>query len=101
MLLGGDYETAIGSIPGTFFIGGDVNYTASAFRNVANSIDQQSDSYTLVSGRAGYRSADRSWSITLGGSNLTDEVYWLLGTINQARSYQSPRRVFLTTEITF
>ena len=100
-LLGADYETAIGSLPGTFFVGGDVNYTASAFRNVANSIDQQSDSYTLVSARAGYRSEDRSWSITLGGSNLTDEVYWLLGTINQARSYQSPRRVFLTTEITF
>ncbi|MFN3387573.1 MAG: TonB-dependent receptor [Allosphingosinicella sp.] len=100
-LLGADYQTAIGGLPGTFFIGGDVNYTASAFRNVANTIDQQSDSYTLVTARMGYRAEGDRWSLTLGGTNLTDEVYWLLGTQNQARSYQSPRRVFLTAEVRF
>ncbi|MFN3727626.1 MAG: TonB-dependent receptor [Allosphingosinicella sp.] len=100
-LLGADYETAVGAMPGRFFIGGDVNYVSSAFRNVANTIDQQSDAYTLVSARIGYRAEGDRWSLTLGGTNLTDEVYWLLGTQNQARSYQAPRRVFLTAEVRF
>lgn len=100
-LLGADYQTSIGSIPGTFFIGGDVNYTSSAFRNVANTIDQQSDAYTLVTGRIGYRAENDRWSLTIGGTNLTDETYYLLGTQNQARSYQPGRRVFATLEMNF
>jgi iron complex outermembrane receptor protein len=100
-LIGADYQTPIGNIPGTFFIGADVNHTSSAFRNVANTIDNRSNPYTLVSGRVGYRSEDERWSLTLGGTNLANEVYWLLGTQNQARSYQPPRRVFLTADVRF
>jgi iron complex outermembrane receptor protein len=100
-LLGADYQSAISNIPGNFFVGGDVNYTSSAFRNVANTIDNQSDAYTLVSARVGYRSEGDRWSLTLGGTNLTDKVYYLLGTQNQARSYQPGRRVTLTGEFRF
>ena len=100
-LLGADYQSAIGSIPGNFFVGADVNYTGSAFRNVANTVDNASDPYTLVSARVGYRSEGDRWSLTLGGTNLTDKVYYLLGTQNQARSYQPGRRVTLTAEVRF
>jgi iron complex outermembrane recepter protein len=100
-LLGADYDISMPSVPGTFFIGGDVSYTSKAFRNVANTIDQQSDAYTLVTGRIGYRAEDDRWSLTLGGTNLTDKLYYLLGTQNQARSYQPGRRVFLRGEVKF
>lgn len=95
-LIGADYETAVGSLPGKFFIGGDVRYSGSAFRNVANTIDQQSDPYTLVGARAGYRAEDDRWSLTVGGTNLTNKVYYLLGGENQGRSYQPPRRIAVT-----
>lgn len=95
-MIGADYDTALGSLPGTFFIGGDLRYTGSAYRNVANTIDQQSDPFTLLGARMGYRSAEDRWSITVGGSNLTNKVYYMLGGEYQSRSYQPPRRVFAT-----
>lgn len=95
-LVGGDYSVSLGSLPGSFFIGGDVRYQGRAFRNVNNTVDNESDPYTLVGARAGYRSEGDRWSITFGGTNLTDKTYYLLGTENQARSYQPQRRLFLT-----
>lgn len=34
------------------------------------------DSYTLLDMRAGVRSADDQWTVSLWGKNLTDEYYW-------------------------
>lgn len=98
-LIGADYETSLGELPGTFFIGGDYRYSSSAFRNVVNSIDNQSDAFGLVGARAGYRSEGDRWSLTVGGTNLTDKVYYLLGSENQARQYQQPRRIFATLAV--
>ncbi len=98
-LIGADYETSLGNLPGTFFIGGDYRYSSSAFRNVVNSIDNKSDAFGLLGARAGYRSEDDRWSLTVGGSNLTDKVYYLLGSENQARQYQPSRRLFATFSV--
>ena len=100
-LIGADYETPAFGVPGNFFVGADANYTGSAFRNVANTIDQQSDAYTLYSARAGYRSEGNRWSVTVGGTNLSNKVYYLLGSQNQARQYQPGRRLFMTGEFRF
>ncbi|GGD80023.1 TonB-dependent receptor [Croceicoccus mobilis] len=100
-LVGFDYETDAGFVPGSFFMGADLRYQGPAFRNVANTIDQSSPSYTLLGARAGYRAPDDAWSLTLGGSNLTDEEYFLLGIENNARSYQAPREIFLTFAVNY
>ena len=75
--------------------------TGKAFRNVANTIDQQSDAYELLTARAGYRAPDDRWSITVGGTNLLDQTYYMLGIENQARSYQPGRRFYATLETRF
>ncbi|MFT4054133.1 MAG: TonB-dependent receptor [Novosphingobium sp.] len=100
-VVGGLYETSLGSLPGTFFLGTDIAVTGKAFRNVANTIDQQSDGYELLSARVGYRAENDKWSITVGGTNLLDKTYYLLGTENQARSYQPGRRIYATVETRF
>lgn len=100
-VIGGQYETAFGDTPGKFFIGGDLSSTGKAYRNVANTIDNQSDGYSLLSARFGYRAEDDKWSITFGGTNLTDKVYYMLGTQNAARSYQPGRRFYGTVEVNF
>ncbi len=101
VVVGGLYESVIGSMAGTFFLGGDLALTGKAFRNVANTIDQQSDAYELLTARAGYRAPDDRWSITVGGTNLLDQTYYMLGIENQARSYQPGRRFYATLETRF
>ena len=100
-LVGFDYETELGNNTGSIFLGGDVRHQGDAFRNVTNTVDQQSDAYTLVNARIGYRSPDDRYNVTLGGSNLTDEVYYLLGGENQTRSYQAPREIFVKLGVNF
>jgi iron complex outermembrane receptor protein len=100
-VVGGLYETAIGDLPGTFFLGGDLAVTGKAFRNVANTIDQQSDAYELATARAGYRAENDRWSVTVGGTNLLDKTYYMLGIENQARAYQPGRRFYATVETRF
>ncbi|MGK2908283.1 MAG: TonB-dependent receptor [Sphingobium sp.] len=100
-VVGGLYETAIGELPGTFFLGGDVSVTGKAWRNVANTIDQQSDGYELATARFGYRADQDRWSITVGGTNLLDKTYYMLGIENQARAYQPGRRIYATLETRF
>lgn len=100
-MLGGQYETSFGGIPGEFFVGADWQHTGKAFRNVANTVDQASAAYDLVTARFGYRSEGDRWSLTAGGTNLLDKVYYLLGTQNQARSYQPGRRFYVTAEVNF
>lgn len=95
-LIGADYSTSLGSLPGSIFFGADFRYQGRAFRNVNNTIDNQSDPYGLLDARFGYRSKDDNWSLSVGGTNLTNKTYYLLGAENQARSYQQPRRYFVT-----
>jgi iron complex outermembrane receptor protein len=99
--VGADYSTSLSTLPGNFFAGADASYTKATHRNVANTIDQKSPAFTIVNARLGYRSENDHWSLTLNAANLTDKVYYLLGTQNQARSYQPGRRVFVTGEIKF
>jgi len=101
VVVGGLYESEIGTVPGKFFLGGDLSITGKAWRNVANTIDQQSDGYELLTARVGYRAEDDRWSITVGGTNLLDQTYYMLGIENQARSYQPGRRIYATLETRF
>lgn len=100
-LIGADYETKLGSVPGTFFVGADVNYTSPAFRNVNNTLDMKSYAYTLLNANLGYRSEDAKWTLSFGGTNLTDKSYWNLGGDRQARAYQPGRRLFTTFSTMF
>lgn len=100
-VVGGLYESAIGDLPGTFFLGSDLAVTGKAWRNVANTIDQQSDPYELLTARFGYRAEKDRWSLTVGGTNLLDKTYYMLGIENQARAYQAGRRFYVTLETRF
>lgn len=100
-LIGFDYETYADWAGGSFFLGADLRHQGEAYRNVANTIDQQSDPYTLVNARVGYREEEDRWNVILGATNLTDEVYYLLGGENNTRSYQAPREIFLKFGINF
>ena len=94
-LVGGNYDWPVSGLHGSLFFGADLQRTGAAFRNVANTVDNASDPYTLVTARFGYRSENDRWSITAGGTNLLDEKYWMLGTQNQTRAYQPPHRVYV------
>ncbi|AMK19990.1 MULTISPECIES: TonB-dependent receptor [Sphingobium] len=100
-LLGFNYDQGVPQIKGNIFLGADVRYQGKAFRNVANTIDQKSGAYTLVNAHIGYRSEDERYTVTLGGTNITNKTYYLLGTENQTRSYQPPREWYLTLATQF
>ncbi|MFT4055690.1 MAG: TonB-dependent receptor [Novosphingobium sp.] len=100
-LIGFDYDIDLGQQAGSIQLGADLRHQGSAYRNVTNTIDQQSDPYTLVNARIGYRAPDDRFSLTFGATNLTNKTYYLLGGENQTRSYQPPREYYLTFGVDF
>jgi iron complex outermembrane receptor protein len=51
------------------------NYQHDTLLNADNDPDQFQEAYTLIDARLGILAIDESWSISLIGKNLTNELY--------------------------
>lgn len=71
---------------GHLFLRTDVSYKSSQFKTVANDPVLEQGSYTLVNATLTYK-PDDNWQVTLGGTNLTDEIYIVSGVANAGIGY--------------
>jgi len=58
-----------------WFVGAEVLNTGEHFLDRSNQEVDRVDPHTIVNGRLGFGPNDRRWSVTLWGSNLTDETH--------------------------
>jgi iron complex outermembrane recepter protein len=73
---GAQYEVSLGDA-GTLTPRLDWSYQAAFHSQPGNHAVNRVPNYYLLNGRLTWSSADESWNISLEGTNLTDEVYYL------------------------
>lgn len=71
---------------GHLFLRTDISYKSSQFKTVANDPVLEQNDYTLVNASLTYKQGD-NWQITLGGTNLTDEIHIVSGVANAGIGY--------------
>ncbi|WFL76364.1 TonB-dependent receptor [Altererythrobacter arenosus] len=90
-LLGFNYSFPVGA--GEVFFGADGAYESDSFALVANPPGSLVEPGFRVDARAGWRSEDNRWKVTLWGKNLTDREYFRASTaLNQV--YAAPPLTF-------
>ena len=101
-----DYTWPLGDM-GTLTMGGDMSYRSSHFNEPTNLGILEQDAYKLLGAHVRLTSADEAWSLTLFGTNLTDERYMTngvqaLGSLGTAdAAYGRPREWGLTLSASF
>ena len=73
-LVGFNYTFPVGA--GEVFLGADAAWEDDSFGLVANNPGSLIEPGFRLDARAGWRSDDERWSVTLWGKNLTDREYW-------------------------
>lgn len=58
------------------FVGGNVLYNSEANSTFGDPQETRIDAFTTLDLRVGVSAADRSWSASVWGRNVTDEYYW-------------------------
>tara|TARA_R110001599_G_C12276844_1_gene662667 strand:+ start:16703 stop:19057 length:2355 start_codon:yes stop_codon:yes gene_type:complete len=101
-----DYTWPLGDM-GTLTFGGDMSYRSSHYNEPTNLAILEQDSYTLLGAHARLKSSGEDWSLTLFGTNLTNERYMTngiqaLGSLGTAdAAYGRPREWGLTLSASF
>jgi iron complex outermembrane receptor protein len=75
--LGAQYTFELGNDRGALTPRIDLTYQGDHYAAALNTRTALIPSYTLVNGRLTWRSEDFKWEVSLEGSNLTDEYYYL------------------------
>ncbi len=65
--------------PGSFTLRGDFSWRDEVYNNAINSEAIRQDSLLLVNALLSFETSDGHWLATLGGRNLTDEIYIITG----------------------
>lgn len=105
--IGALYRTPIGADAGTFSIGGDMSYSSQYFNDTNNASGTEAGPYHMWNGYMTYQTANKHWTYTLAGYNLSDLSY-PNHTFNIANGFISgvqfpitPRRWLLTAQYNF
>jgi iron complex outermembrane recepter protein len=77
--IGPQYTFKAGSAGGSVTLLADYTYTSKLFNDLGNEELLKRDSTNLVNASVTYASPDDKWSVSLGGTNLTDERYIVSG----------------------
>jgi iron complex outermembrane receptor protein len=85
---------------GNLFIRADYSYTDDQFKEFTNEISLRQGSYHLLDASLNYRTPNTRWLVSLGVTNLTDEIYIVSGVNNDGIGYAQavvsrPREWFL------
>ncbi len=84
---------------GNVFLRADWGYRSSQFKEFSNNPSLFQKGYGILNAGLTYRSADRNWDVTLGGTNLTDKAYIVSGVASSDRAQavrSRPREWYLT-----
>ena len=84
---------------GNVFLRADWAYRSSQFKEFSNNPSLFQKGYGILNAGLTYRSADRNWDVTLGGTNLTDKAYIVSGVASSDRAQavrSRPREWYLT-----
>ena len=77
--VGFTYLTPVSAWDGSLVLGADFTFRDHSFASADNNPVSRNSSQTRLNAQVGYLSDDETWSVTLAGRNLTDEVDWLNG----------------------
>ena len=69
---------------GTLILRGDWSYRSKTFNDAYNTALLETDSTDLIDASVRWLSADEAWTVTLSGTNLTDEAYLVTGVYGTA-----------------
>ena len=75
----GASATAWRGAAGELTLRGDLSYKSTTYKDAVNSPLLRQAGYALVNASLRFESADGDWSVTAGGTNLTDKAYLLSG----------------------
>jgi iron complex outermembrane receptor protein len=101
--LGPQYKARLGG-GGSLTFNADWTYTAELFNDLGNEERLKRDATNIVNASVSYGAADERWSVSIGGTNLTDERYIVTGQ-NQGgvqvinSSFSRPREFYVTLRV--
>jgi len=78
LAMGAEYTLPLGGW-GSVALRADYSYRAQVFFDAVNTASTAQEGYGLVNLRATFDSADDRWSVALGLTNATDEIYKVMG----------------------
>ncbi len=89
------YEAKLGNGGSLVFIA-DWTHSAEVWNDIARTLATRRPSHDIVNGAITYKAPEEHWSLTLGGTNLTDKRYFTSGGANLAAggifgTYNRPR----------
>lgn len=64
---------------GKAFVRGDYSYRSTQAKDFSNTSSLIQPAYSLVNASVTYRTADKHWEVSAGGTNLTDKIYIVSG----------------------
>jgi outer membrane receptor protein involved in Fe transport len=99
------YQAELGN-GGTLTFLADWSHNSALWNDIARTISLRRPAYDLVNASVTYEEPDEHWSLTLGGTNLTDDRYIVNGGSNIAAgvvfgSYNRPREWYLRLGMDF
>jgi iron complex outermembrane recepter protein len=91
---------------GRLFLRADYAYKSEQYKEFTNEPTLKQDSYGIVNAGITYQTSDDHWMATLGGTNLTDEIYIVSGVSNNGIGYTQavvsrPREWFLQLKYSY
>lgn len=94
--IGGEYSVPFDGDGNSAFA--NVNYArvSTTAMDQANSLGLMMPGYGLLDAQIGFRSGSGLYRVTIGGRNLTNQVYWRSGVPGAARYYGQPRTFNVT-----
>ena len=103
--IGPQYEAALPS-SGKLRFGVDYTHTAEMFNDAPASPLLRRPGVSNVNAQIHYLSPEERYQLTLGGTNLTDKRYIVVGSVNGAEgetvgTYSRPREWYLTLRVNF
>jgi iron complex outermembrane recepter protein len=103
--IGPEWHTAVGDGK-TLRIGADYTFTSEMYNDVENTPIIERRATNIVDARVSLASADDKITLTLGGTNLTDDRYLTTGNVNVAAGdavgyYSAPREWYATLAVKY
>jgi len=103
--IGPQYEAALPN-SGKLRFGVDFSHTSDMYNDAPNTALLHRPSVSNVNAAVHYLSPEERYQLTLGGTNLTDKRYIVVGSVNGAEgetvgTYSRPREWYLTLRVNF